>query len=155
MTEPVTICSKIQFQRHSHGQKKIQASPQPDVPPGRVPRISRLMALAIKFEGLVRRREVSDYAQLARLGHVTRARMTQVMNLLLLAPELQEELLFLPRTQQGRDPVHLKQLQPLAQVVDWRKQRRLWKKLGIRRPSTRPTGQRQSGSQPGRPRAGR
>jgi hypothetical protein len=61
------------------------------------PRVARLMALAIRCEGLVREGTVRDYAELARLGQVTRARMTQIMNLLWLAPDLQERLLFLER----------------------------------------------------------
>jgi hypothetical protein len=60
----------------------------------RIPRITRLMALAIKFQAMVDQREVRDYADLARLGYVTRARLTQIMNLLLLSPDLQEMLLF-------------------------------------------------------------
>ena len=48
--------------------------------PGNVPRISKLMALAIRFDALVRHGEVRDYADLARLGYVTRARITQIMN---------------------------------------------------------------------------
>src|SRR4051812_26969772 len=59
-----------------------------------VPRITRLMALAIKFQDMVDRGEVRDYADLAQLGHVTRTRLTQIMNLLLLAPDIQEGLLF-------------------------------------------------------------
>ena len=60
----------------------------------RIPRITRLMALAIKFQGMVDRGEVRDYAELARLGYVTRARLTQIMNLLLLAPEFQSGLVW-------------------------------------------------------------
>ena len=60
----------------------------------RTPRITRLMALAIKFQDMVNRGEVRDYADLARLGYVTRARLTQIMNLLLLSPDIQEMLLF-------------------------------------------------------------
>jgi hypothetical protein len=52
------------------------------------------MALAIKFQDMVDRGEVRDYADLARLGYVTRARLTQIMNLLLLAPDIQERVLF-------------------------------------------------------------
>lgn len=52
------------------------------------------MALAIKMQGMVDHGEVRDYAELARLAQVTRARMTQIMNFNLLAPELQERLLF-------------------------------------------------------------
>ena len=61
--------------------------------PPRIPRIARLMALAIKFQSMVDRGEVRDYADLARLGYVSRARLTQIMNLLLLAPDIQEHLL--------------------------------------------------------------
>src|SRR5215831_10955492 len=67
----------------------------PPVTAGRVPRIARLMALALRFEQLLRSGAVRDYAGLARLGRVSRARITQVMNLLHLAPDLQEEILFL------------------------------------------------------------
>ncbi len=95
-------------------------------PTGRVPRISRFMALAIHFEQLIQAGEVADYAELARLGHVSRARITQIMNLRLLAPDIQEQLLFLPSIGGGSDPVHLRQLQGIAGVSDWRKQRRLW-----------------------------
>ena len=64
-------------------------------PVGQVPRISRLMALAIRMEGLVRTARVKDYAELARLGGVSRARVSQVLNLRNLAPPIQERLLFL------------------------------------------------------------
>src|ERR1019366_7369334 len=60
-----------------------------------IPRIARLMALAIRFEGMLQEETIQDYAQLARLGRVTRARMTQIMKLLDLAPDIQEQILFL------------------------------------------------------------
>ena len=83
---------------------------------GRVPRVSRLMALAIHMDDLIRRGEVTDYAELARLAHVTRARVTQIMNLLHLAPDIQEEILFLPRSRGGRDPIGEKAVRPIAAV---------------------------------------
>jgi hypothetical protein len=60
---------------------------------------------------------------------VTRPRVSQIMNLLQLAPDIQEDILFLPRTLCGRDPLQLRQLQPIAAVLDWRKQRQLWHEL--------------------------
>jgi hypothetical protein len=84
------------------------------------------MALAIRFDSLIRDGVVADYAEVARLGHVTRARITQIMNLLLLAPAIQEEILFLPRIKSGRDPIRLGRLQAIALTPDWRKQRRIW-----------------------------
>jgi hypothetical protein len=69
---------------------------------------------------------VADQAELARLGHVTRARVTQIMNLLNLAPGIQEAILFLPRVEHGRDPISERDLRPIAAVADWRKQSSLW-----------------------------
>ena len=129
----VTIECAIHFERRGHGAphqlKKGTKPPCPALSLGRVPRVARLMALAIRFEELVRAAAVKDYAALARLGHVSRARLTQVMNLLLIAPDIQERLLFLPRIEQGRDPIRMAQLQPIALTWDWRRQRRLWHKL--------------------------
>jgi hypothetical protein len=92
----------------------------------RVPRIARLMALAIRMENLIRAGGVIDYSQLAQLGHVSRARITQIMNLLLLAPDIQEKILFLLPARGSRDPVRLAQLQPITRIPEWSQQRRLW-----------------------------
>ena len=100
-----------------------------DVEPGNIPRVSRLMALAIKFDSLVRGGEVRDYADLARLGYVTRARITQIMNILNLAPDIQEEILFLPRTVKGRDPICERDVRPIAAVPYWNRQRKMWEAL--------------------------
>ena len=70
--------------------------------------------------------EVADYADLARPTHVSRARITQIMNLLHLAPDIQEAILFLPRTDGRRAPIREPHVRPLCAVLDWRKQRRMW-----------------------------
>ena len=132
MTKGVTVTRTIHFQRARNGRKVMNTGQPPEPEPvvtGSIPRVSRLMALAIRFEKLVRTGEVRDYAELARLGHVTRARMTQVMNFLNLAPDIQEELLFLPRTERGRDPIREHHIRPIAAIPDWRKQRRVWREL--------------------------
>jgi hypothetical protein len=81
---------------------------------------------------MLRAGTVRSYAELAELGHVSRARMSQIMNLLNLAPAIQEELLFLERPQRGGDPIHLWQLQPLAALHNWGKQRTRWRALRSR-----------------------
>ena len=43
------------------------------------------------------------------------------MNLTLLTPDLQEEILYLPRVVQGKDALSLRQLQPIALSADWGK----------------------------------
>ena len=103
------------------------AEEKPSLPAGRVPRVARLMALALRLEELVRTGQVGNYTALASLGHVTRARICQILNLLHLAPDIQEALLFLPLTLRGRDPIILADLMPIAAAFDWRKQRRLWR----------------------------
>lgn len=95
---------------------------------GRLPRITRYMALAIYYEDLIRQGHVHDYAEIAALGHVTRARVTQIMNLRLLAPDLQEHLLSLPRIEMGRDPMCLRKFQDIALVSAWHLQRLLFSK---------------------------
>ena len=83
----------------------------------------------IRFAGLIQNSEVSDYADLARLGYVTRARITQIMSLLNLAPDIQEEILFLPRTTTGRDRIKERDVRRIAAVPHWHRQRRMWEKL--------------------------
>jgi len=131
MTTTFTVEQPVQFQRRRHGRKQLQTADAslPAAVQDRVPRLTRLMALAIRLEGLVCSGAVRNYAALASLGHVTRARISQIQNLVLLAPDIQEEILFLTRPERGRSPVHLRQLQPIAVLVDWRTQRRRWREL--------------------------
>ena len=96
---------------------------------GNIPRVAKLLALAIRFEKLVKRGDIQDYADLARLGYVTRARITQIMNLLNLAPDIQEDILFLPNTMKGRDPILEKDLRPVAAVPHWSRQRKMWAQM--------------------------
>ena len=128
----LTFQCKVHFTHARRGRKQMTVGEAPKpapVPLGRVPRIARLMALAIRFEGLVLQGEVRDYADLARLGHVTRARVTQIMNLLNLAPDIQEELLFLSPIEAGRDTIKEWQVRPITAEPQWQKQRRAWRAL--------------------------
>src|SRR6202142_500559 len=86
------------------------------------------MALAIRFEGLVRNQTIRDYTELARLGKVTRARMTQIMKLLDLAPDIQELILFLAPLQ----GLNERKLRGVVTLADWEEQRRLFQKIMAR-----------------------
>jgi hypothetical protein len=127
-----TVESNVHFKVRRRGQKSLQSGPASAAPatePGPVPRLARLMALAIRFDKLVQDGAVRDYADLARLGNVSRARLTQIMNLLNLAPDIQEDILFLPRTDRGFDPVPERRIRAITAVPNWRRQRRMWKEL--------------------------
>ncbi|TWU08903.1 hypothetical protein CA54_41420 [Symmachiella macrocystis] len=88
------------------------------------------MALAIRFKQMVLDGVVANQAARARLGHVSRVRVTQIMNLLNLAPHIQEAILFLPPVEQGKDAVTERELRQIAVDLNWRRQRRIWN--GIR-----------------------
>ena len=131
MNSTLVVTGSIHIERKGRGaRKELRAGVAPkQADPGRVPRVARLMALAIRFDQLVREGVVADYAELARLGHVTRARVTQIMNLLYLAPDIQEAVLFLPRTVQGRDRLVSRDLLQISCVAAWRRQRKMWREL--------------------------
>jgi hypothetical protein len=86
------------------------------------------MALAIRLDQLIRDGVVADQAELARVGHVSRARLTQIMNLLCLAPDLQEQVLFLPQAASRRSLTTEKQLRPIAAQLAWPEQRDSWQR---------------------------
>src|SRR3954452_16459833 len=90
---------------------------------GRLPRVARLMALAIRCEELVRSRVVRNYTDIAELGNISKARATQIMNLLNLAPDIQERLLSLPATTLPRDALTERHLRAVTALVSWEEQR--------------------------------
>lgn len=94
--------------------------------------MSRLVALAIKLEQMVREGEACSYASLAAADQVSGARMSQIVALTNLAPAIQEQLLFLPRTVSGVDRMVEGDLRAIAGVVDWQQQMTLFRDLAER-----------------------
>ena len=136
MSNPVSVDFQFSIKQRGRGAKKriVEGAAQSDESKPaleRIPRISRYMALAIHFEDLIRQGVVTDYADLARLGHVTRARVTQIMNLRLLAPEIQEQLLFMETAVDPVELIQLKWLQAVATDFNWEGQRKHWKSLRV------------------------
>lgn len=129
MNGQLTLISKFHITPQKRGRKQLRPGARSDQPTGHVPRISRLMALAIRCQELIRTGVVPDQSSLAGKGQITTARMTQIMSLLNLAPDIQEQLLLLPRTELGRDVLKEADIRPIANTLDWRKQRILWATL--------------------------
>ena len=119
---------KVKRKLSSAGVQRRADRPESKPPVAVVPRISKLMALAIHFERLLRDGEVSDVKELARLCHVTQPRISQILALNMLAPEIQEELLFLPEVTAGRPAVQERMLRPIAAEPDWGRQREMWRR---------------------------
>ena len=132
MTTPLTVKTKVKFGRTGpRGRGEIAAAPTTTLvlPTTRVPRVARLMALAIRLDELIRTGAVRDQAEVAHVGRVTRARVTQIMNLVLLAPDVQEQMLFLKRPERGIAGIILADLKSIACQANWQKQRKMWAKI--------------------------
>ena len=139
MNDGLTVKVDVHFGVGRRSKKTLQIGEPPANLVDRIPRIAKLMALAIRLERLIAAGIVADQAELARLGHVSRARITQIMNLLNLAPDIQETLLFLSPVEQGRDQLTERELREIVADPDWRKQRRMWNnfvgKAGVSSPA--------------------
>ena len=125
-----TVTRQIHFARKAR-RKIAMPGPAPDKPKpeGRVPRVSKLMALAIRFDRVLFDDEVADQSELARLTHITQPRMTQIMNLLHLAPDIQEEILHLSPVEVGKDRLTERDLRPITRLRRWKEQRAGWAEL--------------------------
>jgi hypothetical protein len=118
-----TVEFKVQFAQRRKGRKSKE---QPASAP-RIPRIAKTMALAIHLQQMIREGLAKDQADLARLGGVTRARVTQIMNLLCLAPDIQEQLLLL----ENRHAVPIAcTLRKTTLLLNWQSQRSIWINAG-------------------------
>lgn len=127
-----TVEFSIHFKSGKRGRQKLvvgKATKPAKLPAGRTPRVSKLMALARKMDDILNRGEIKDYAELAMLSHVSRARITQIMNLLNLAPDIQEALLFLPNTSSRYDKIKIRHMQPITRELSWHDQRNRWRKF--------------------------
>jgi hypothetical protein len=134
MNTAYTIECTVQFCRQGPGGRgALRTGQQLALPRAqlseRIPRLARLKALALRFEKLIATGVVKDFRTLARLGHVSSARVSQILSLLHLAPDIQEALLFRRRPERDRDNLGLRNVLPLTKVWDWQKQRRLWRSL--------------------------
>lgn len=96
---------------------------------GSFPRVTQIMALALHFEAMIDRGEAEDYADLARLGGVSRERISQIMKFLWLAPDIQQELIYLPPTSAGRYPLSETAVRKISQILSWAEQRLAWMEL--------------------------
>jgi hypothetical protein len=96
------------------------------------------MALAIRFDELLRSGAARDLNHLAAVSNVSQPRISQILSLTMLAPELQELLLFLPRVLEGKPEISEKSLRPITLLESWSDQREAWKSLGFEGQLDRP-----------------
>jgi hypothetical protein len=104
----------------------VREGPKPARPAGRIPRVARILAQAHHFQNLIDTGVVRTQMELAELTRLTTARITQIMNLLVLAPDIQEEILFMSPVTKGPAPVTERDLRPVVKTLVWNEQRERW-----------------------------
>ena len=102
-----------------------EAPPLPPKPVRRPARVAVMLALAHKLEAAIAEGVACDRAEVARRLGLTRARITQLLDLTLLAPDIQEEVLGLEAVD-GLEPVTERGLREVIGSLDWGEQRRRW-----------------------------
>ena len=126
----IKVKRKVAFQGEVHKRREAAKAVRVTLAQSdRVPRIAKLVAPASRMQSMIDSGQVESFQQLAELGRISQPRMTQIMSLLLLAPDIQEELLYLPEVMQGKAQVHERLLRPLTREIDWRVQRRMWARI--------------------------
>jgi hypothetical protein len=119
---------EIQFQLRAKPRPAEVAQSEPRSY-GRLPQITRVLALAIHFDEMIRMGEAKDYADIARQTCLCRERVSQIARLNYLTPEIQMELLYLPPVPTGRYPINETTARRIANLFSWGDQRREWARV--------------------------
>ena len=128
-TKPGKTRRLVKMGKHSTPDAYRLGEMQETINPGRTPRISRLMCLAVLIDRMVQTGEVRSYAEFGRRYDISRNRVTQIMNLLLLAPDIAEEIMFLPRVIDGPNLIKERMVREITRERFWEKQREMWAAL--------------------------
>ncbi len=119
------VVETLAFKPRLHKQRIRAAEREEGLRTPHPARVARLLALAHDIEARIEAGEFRDYADVARAHGLTRARLTQVMNLLLLAPSIQEHVLHL-EVLPGREPISERDLRTVLQSLAWDEQVAVW-----------------------------
>ncbi len=112
--------------------KKIAAAAESPAKRGRLPRITQVLAIALQFQEMIDRGEIPRHADLARLGCISRERISQMMVLTWLAPDIQEAILRLPVVARACSQISEGLLRSIARFARWEIQRSMWREATTR-----------------------
>ncbi len=119
------FAGKLHRVQRQHGKTFVEGPPSaPPVPVCRPARVAVMLALAHKIQDAIDRGVVRDRADAARRLGLTRARMTQLLNLTLLAPDIQEQILF-AKAVDGVEPMSEKSIRGAMATISWDVQREM------------------------------
>ncbi len=116
------VTGRLHGVRKGHTKRFVDAPPTAPEPVRRPARVAIMLALAHKIQQAIDRGVVRDRAEVARRLGLTRARVTQLLALPLLAPDIQETILFAEATD-GKEPMAERQLRCITKTADWTAQR--------------------------------
>lgn len=102
-------------------------APVPAVRRGRPPRVARMLVQAYLFQRMLENGKARDLADLARTFKLTRARVTQILNYTLLAPDIQKEILAMPAIEPRHEPIREPAMRAVLREVLWSEQRKRWR----------------------------
>jgi hypothetical protein len=116
----------IEYKLPSRAERRVNREVAVPEQPRRPSQTSLLLALAHRLEERVRSGEAKDYVSLARLSGVSRSRVGQILELLMLAPSIQEHILCSPR---ANDRITDRTLRIVAKELIWDQQRAVFEQL--------------------------
>jgi hypothetical protein len=112
--------TEIEFSLHQGPRRKAGSED-----PGRLPRVTQVLALALSFQDMIATGNARNYEDLANRAGVTTERLSQVMKLIWLAPAIQEEILWLSGSS-ARYPLTENAVRSIAATWSWSEQLKLW-----------------------------
>jgi hypothetical protein len=127
---PRVIRGRIKRIRRKHALAFVEEAPAPLELVHRPARVARMLALAHRLQEAIERGEYRDRAELARVLGVTKARISQILSLTNLAPDIQEEILLYNKGDGHEHALTDRVLQMIARCSDWSDQRAHWSQIG-------------------------
>lgn len=125
-----SIKLNVHFSAGNRSHRQLYKGKQPKVEKlTRLPRIARLMALAVKYDHLLSEGVIDTHRELATLAGVERSHISTVLRFRLLAPDIQEWLINLPKSEKGENPIGMMELRAIAATPSWDKQREKFYRL--------------------------
>jgi uncharacterized membrane protein len=132
VTTSKIVTSALHRVRRRFGRQFVTEAPPPVAPACRPARVAVMLAIAHTIATRIDTGQLHDQAEAARRLGVTRARVSQLLALLQLAPDLQERVLLLEAVDGIEPPLSERTLRHVLRARDWTEQRALF-------PPMRPT----------------
>lgn len=141
MTTEKVITGTLRRVQRGAGKGFVSESPSPPAfaRPRRPARVAIMLAVAHKIAAAIARGQLRGQSDAAQRLRVTRARVTQLLGLLTLAPDLQERVLFLEAVDDV-EPLTEQAFRKVTRALRWAEQRAISRSLLATGPATRPMG---------------